>query len=69
MPHDLPWGVAALSAGISSFSLVIPCMQQVWFIGPIAKISGDIGFEVAFAVTAVLYVPFRALEIRLRGRI
>lgn len=63
----LPWGVAAISAGICSFGLVIPCMAEVWYTGPIAKTTGDIGFEVAFVVSGILYVPFRMLEIRFRG--
>ncbi|KAI0010740.1 permease for cytosine/purines, uracil, thiamine, allantoin-domain-containing protein [Xylariaceae sp. FL0662B] len=64
----LPWGVAALAASALSFALVIPSMSQVWFEGPIAKKAGDIGFELAFVVTAVLYLPFRAIEKRLSGR-
>ncbi|KAI2464842.1 permease for cytosine/purines, uracil, thiamine, allantoin-domain-containing protein [Annulohypoxylon bovei var. microspora] len=64
----LPWGVAALAASVLSFALVIPSMSQVWFEGPIAKKSGDIGFEMAFVVTAVLYLPLRLLEKRLSGR-
>lgn len=68
-PHSLPSGIASLGAGIISFGLVIPCIDQVWFVGPIAKSTGDIGFEVAFAVSVILYMPFRALEIRLRGRL
>jgi purine-cytosine permease-like protein len=64
----LPWGAAALAASALSFSLIIPSMSQVWFTGPIAKSTGDIGFELAFAVTAVLYVPLRAVEKRLSGR-
>ena len=43
----LPTGIAALSAGILSFGLVIPSMDQQWFVGPIASFTGDIGFEVA----------------------
>ncbi|KAI0381203.1 permease for cytosine/purines, uracil, thiamine, allantoin-domain-containing protein [Hypomontagnella monticulosa] len=64
----LPWGVAALLSSALSFGLVIPSMSQVWFEGPIAEMSGDIGFEMAFAVTAVLYLPLRFLEKRLSGR-
>ncbi|KAI0393808.1 permease for cytosine/purines, uracil, thiamine, allantoin-domain-containing protein [Xylariaceae sp. FL0594] len=64
----LPWGVAALGAAVSSFGLVIPSMAQVWFTGPIARTTGDVGFELAFVVTAILYIPFRALEKRLCGR-
>ncbi|KIL56924.1 hypothetical protein M378DRAFT_434337 [Amanita muscaria Koide BX008] len=66
-PRKLPSGIAALAAGIASFGLVVPCIGQVWYTGPIAKITGDIGFEVAFAVSTLLYIPFRAIEIRLRG--
>lgn len=67
VPKRLPSGIAAVGAGVASFGLVIPCMEQVWFVGPIAKTTGDIGFEVAFAMSAILYIPFRALEVRLRG--
>lgn len=64
----LPLGVAALGSGVLSFGLVIPCMAQVWYTGPIAKTTGDLGFEVAFVLSAVLYVPLRKLEIKLTGR-
>ncbi|KAK1229624.1 hypothetical protein PQX77_007317 [Marasmius sp. AFHP31] len=68
VPSQLPTGIAALAAGILSFGLVVPCMEQIWFVGPIAhQGAGDIGFEMAFVVTALLYVPFRTLERRLRG--
>ena len=66
-PRRLPSGIAALGAGACSFGLVVSCMDQVWFVGPIAKSTGDIGFEVAFALSAILYVPFRTLELRIRG--
>lgn len=42
-------------------------MDQVWYKGPIARKSGDIGFEVAMVVTALCYVPLRHLERRWRG--
>jgi purine-cytosine permease-like protein len=63
----LPTGVAALGATALSFALVVPCIAQTWFVGPIAKVTGDIGFEVAFALSAVLYVPLRRIEIKWRG--
>jgi len=66
-PKNLPTGIPALAAGIASFGLVIPSMHQVWFVGPIARSTGDIGFEVAFATTALLYVALRWIEIRWRG--
>jgi len=66
-PRRLPSGIATLAAWIASFGLVIPCMSQVWFTGPIAKRTGDIGFEVAFGVSSVLYLLFRLLETRILG--
>jgi purine-cytosine permease-like protein len=67
--RELPTGIASLGAGILSMGLVVPSIDQVWFVGPIAKHTGDIGFELAFAVTMVLYPPFRWLEIRIRQKI
>ncbi|EJU01056.1 cytosine-purine permease [Dacryopinax primogenitus] len=69
-PSRLPSGIPALAAGILSFALVIPSMNEVWFIGPIAQAIpgyGDIGFELALVVTMLLYIPFRWIEIRFRG--
>ncbi|KAI8649660.1 hypothetical protein NCS55_01466500 [Fusarium keratoplasticum] len=65
----LPAGVAALGAAFLSFGLVIPCMAQVWFIGPIAQHTGDLGFEIALVFTGILYVPLRYLELRLQGQL
>ncbi|KAK4225018.1 putative purine-cytosine permease [Podospora fimiseda] len=64
----LPWGVAALGASVLCFGLVIPSMSQVWFTGPIARTTGDIGFELAFVVAAGLYLPCRWLERKWCGR-
>ncbi|CAE6426691.1 unnamed protein product [Rhizoctonia solani] len=44
-PRRLPPGIAALGACVCTFGLIVPCMDQVWFTGPIAKTTGDIGFE------------------------
>lgn len=68
-PRQLPTGIAALAAGATSVALIVPCMDQVWFVGPIAKYTGDIGFEVAFVISGIMYVPFRWLEIRMRGKV
>ncbi|KEY71522.1 hypothetical protein S7711_08902 [Stachybotrys chartarum IBT 7711] len=65
----LPYGIAALAAAVCSFSLVIPGMSQNWFVGPFARTTGDIGFELAFALTSILYLPFRFAEIKLRGHV
>jgi purine-cytosine permease-like protein len=54
VPRRLPSGIAAVAAGVLSFELVIPSMSQVWFTGPIAHTTGDIGFEVAFVFSALL---------------
>ena len=42
-------------------------MSQVWYTGPIARKTGDIGFEVAMAATALFYIPLRHVEKRWRG--
>jgi purine-cytosine permease-like protein len=47
-PKELPSGFAALCGLIIPFALVIPSMDQVWYVGPIAKVTGDLGFEFAF---------------------
>jgi purine-cytosine permease-like protein len=67
VPSQLPLGAAALGACTLSFALVIPSMSQVWYTGPIARTTGDIGFEMAVAVTTLLYIPLRHLENRWRG--
>lgn len=64
----LPVGVAALAAPVLAMGLVVPSMAQVWFTGPIAETTGDIGFEVAFVLTALLYLGLRYAEKRLVGR-
>lgn len=67
VPSELPLGAAALTASVLSFALVIPSMDQVWYTGPIARTTGDIGIETAMAVTALLYFPLRHLEKRWMG--
>ncbi len=61
-PSRLPLGVAALGACVLSFAMVVPSMNHVWYTGPIARKTGDIGFEVAMATTVLLYIPLRHLE-------
>ncbi|KAK3379953.1 permease for cytosine/purines, uracil, thiamine, allantoin-domain-containing protein [Lasiosphaeria ovina] len=67
--HKLPPGVAALGASLVSMALVVPGMAEPWYTGPIAETTGDIGFEMAIAVTALFYLPFRWLEITWRGHL
>ncbi|CAK7227721.1 hypothetical protein SEUCBS140593_006671 [Sporothrix eucalyptigena] len=64
----LPIGAAAICAALCSVALIVPSMDQVWYVGPIAKTTGDLGFEFAFIVTALLYGPFRLLEKKFSGR-
>ncbi|KDQ22184.1 hypothetical protein PLEOSDRAFT_1079656 [Pleurotus ostreatus PC15] len=63
----LPIGAAALFAGLVAFGIAVICMDQVWFIGPVAKVTGDIGFEVAVVTAALLYAVTRALKVRKWG--
>ena len=65
-PRRLPTGLAALGACALACALIVPSMDQVWFVGPFARTTGDIGFELAFVTTAVCYVPLRLLELRFR---
>ncbi|WYZ45280.1 hypothetical protein EsH8_VIII_000596 [Colletotrichum jinshuiense] len=65
----LPSGLAAIGASLLSFGLIIPGMDQAWFTGPFAKSTGDIGFELAFVLTAIFYAPLRWLEIKKQGRV
>ncbi|OLN83301.1 Purine-cytosine permease fcyB 2 [Colletotrichum chlorophyti] len=64
----LPSGAAAIGASVLSFGLIVPCISQVWFTGPIAATTGDIGFEIAFFLSALLYVPLRFVERHFLGR-
>ncbi|THG95083.1 hypothetical protein EW026_g6503 [Hermanssonia centrifuga] len=65
-PRKLPTGLAALGACAIACALIVPSMDQVWFLGPIAEKTGDIGFEMAFTVTAIAYIPLRYFELRFR---
>lgn len=67
VPSQLLLGAAALGPCAMSFALVIPLMSQMWYVGPIARKTGDIGFEVAMASTTLLYIPLRKLEKHWRG--
>jgi NCS1 nucleoside transporter family len=64
----LPPGIAALTSAILSIGIIVPSMEQQWYTGPIAEKSGDIAFEVGFAVCCILYIPLRLLERHVFGR-
>ncbi|KAI1433348.1 permease for cytosine/purines, uracil, thiamine, allantoin-domain-containing protein [Xylaria sp. CBS 124048] len=65
-PSQLPTGISAILAAGLSFGLVVPCTSQVWYTGPLAVTTGDIGFEVALVLSGLLYVPIRWLELKWR---
>ncbi|KAG8692450.1 hypothetical protein FRC08_009767 [Ceratobasidium sp. 394] len=67
-PTRLPPGLAAIGACVLGCGMIAVCMSQVWYTGPVAKLSGDIGLEVGIVLTALCYLPFRSLEKRLYGR-
>lgn len=73
-PRRLPPGVAALAAFLFGVLGAVMGMSQVWFVGPIAILigvppyGGDIGFELAFCFSAVTYIIFRTIELRIAKR-
>lgn len=67
--RKLPSGIAAILASLISMALVIPGISAAWYTGPIAKTTGDIGFEMAFIVTAIFYFPLRWFEVKWRGHL
>ncbi|KAH7886412.1 permease for cytosine/purines, uracil, thiamine, allantoin-domain-containing protein [Phlebopus sp. FC_14] len=72
-PSKLPLGIAGILAGCFGIVGAVVGMAQVWYIGPIGKMAGeiygaDLGFELAAVFAGVTYPPMRWLEIRLTGR-
>ncbi|GBE87391.1 hypothetical protein SCP_1100660 [Sparassis crispa] len=62
-PGELPLGIAALLAFLCAFGMIVPCMSQAWYVGPIAAAgTGDIGVIVGFTLACVVYAIFRAVE-------
>lgn len=69
----LPLGFAALLAFLIGWAGAIIGMDQVWFIGPVAKrvgagTGGDIGIWLGAAFTLIVFPPLRYLEIKRFGR-
>jgi len=70
----LPVGLAAIFAFCCGVAGAVVGMSQVWYVGPLAKMigdpifGGDIGFELAFAFSAIAFVPSRYLELKTVGR-
>ena len=66
-PSKLPTGLAALGAYLVAIGIIVLAMEQVWWTGPIGEKTGDLGFELAFVVTALVYPVMRVIELRVRG--
>ncbi|KIW20518.1 hypothetical protein PV08_01093 [Exophiala spinifera] len=64
----LPPGFAAVGAVTVPFALIVPCMAQAWYTGPIGKKTGDIGYEVGLVLSVLVYIPLRTWEKRTFGR-
>lgn len=64
----LPMGLAAVGAITVPFALIVPSMAVTWYTGPIARTTGDIGFEVGGVLAVAIYVPLRWAEKRWTGR-
>ena len=68
-PRQLPHGLAALLAFLCACGIIVPCMAQAWYEGPIAAAgTGDIGVIVGFVLAAMVYPVFRAVEKSVFGR-
>ena len=67
-PSKLPIGIAALLAFLSGWAGAIVSMNQVWYVGPIAKMVGedgcDLGIWVGVSWAMLLYPPLRWAEVR-----
>jgi len=71
--RHLPVGAAGIFACCVGAGMAAVGMAQVWFIGPLGAAAGgpfggDVGFEMSFASTAVVYPPLRYLEYKYFGR-
>ena len=66
---NLPRGYAAVFTIVSSIGLIVLCMSQEWWTGPVAKAgTGDIAMIVSFAYSVVMYSITRSLEKRWASR-
>jgi len=64
-PKRLPSGYSALATFVFTIGIIVLCMDQVWWTGPIAKAgAGDVGCLVGFPVAVVVYCGLRFLERR-----
>ena len=71
-PSQLPIGIAALIAFLVGWAGAIVSMDQVWYVGPVARMVGengsDLGIWVGISWTMLVYPPLRWWELKLLGR-
>jgi purine-cytosine permease-like protein len=71
-PSRLPIGIAAAVAFSIGIIAWIMGMVETWYQGPLGKLigvdGGDVANEFTFVVTALIYIPARYLEKRVIGR-
>ena len=61
--------VSGMYSGLSTLAPLrgtLANCSQVWYTGPLAAKTGDIGFEVALVLAPILYVPLRWIELKYR---
>ena len=64
--HD---DMSALALVLNAWSFIIPNMEHLWFKGPIAHYTGDVGFGFSVVIAFIAYNIIRRLEIRMRKRL
>jgi purine-cytosine permease-like protein len=70
----LPLGLAACFSFACGVAMAVMGMSQSWYVGPIALKCGpapfgaDVGFELGFGTTLLLYPGLRYLELKKFGR-
>lgn len=64
----LPTGISSLTTIVASWGLIVPTMDQPWYTGPVARVTGDLGFMVAVAFCLVVYIPLRSVELAILRR-
>lgn len=67
-PRLLPVGISALVAFVCGLAGAVLGMNQVWYQGPVARVigefGGDVGFELAFVFSFVVYNCARPFELQ-----